>query len=227
MAMVIQPSREGGILRMVGPFSSFADLATNFSTGKLSVGPAEAKLATKPIKRLPLGGLDVLSVVQGQNTTLFLVRLSDKMTIPSPPPSEPLNHPTASLFLVPDDSGSVFREEVWPPPRDPSGHYREPSILEGSLQRYHARTWRDACRPLYHCRCKICERGIPAEGVVQISSEDAAQPVTTAVEIRLPSPEVNEAEADDEDLDYDSYYDEEFYSEEQDEAWSPSVDRKS
>ncbi|KAK0472128.1 hypothetical protein IW261DRAFT_1571143 [Armillaria novae-zelandiae] len=31
----------------------------------------------------------------------------------------------------------------------------------------------------------------------------------------------------DEDLDYDSYYDEEFYSEEDDEAWSPSADRKS
>ncbi|KAK0472388.1 hypothetical protein IW261DRAFT_1570996 [Armillaria novae-zelandiae] len=44
-------------------------------------------------------------------------------------------------------------------------------------------------------------------------------PVTAAVEIRIPSPEVNEANAEDEDLDYDSHYDEEFDSEEDDEAW--------
>ncbi|KAK0490194.1 hypothetical protein EDD18DRAFT_1358830 [Armillaria luteobubalina] len=87
--------------------------------------------------------------------------------------------------------------------------------------------WRDACRPLYHCRCKICERAKAAEGVVQIAPEDAAQLVTAAAENRLPSSEVNEAEADDEELDYDSYYDEESYSEEDEEAWSPSADRKS
>ncbi|KAK0484095.1 hypothetical protein EDD18DRAFT_1430138 [Armillaria luteobubalina] len=41
---------------------------------------------------------------------------------------------------------------------------------------------------------------------------------TVAAEIHLPSPEVNEAEADKEDLNYDADYDEEFYSEEEDEA---------
>ncbi|KAK0183748.1 hypothetical protein F5146DRAFT_1075858 [Armillaria mellea] len=87
--------------------------------------------------------------------------------------------------------------------------------------------WRDACGPLYHCRCKICERAKAVEGVVQIAPEDAAQAVTAAAEIRLPSPEVNEADGEDEDVDYDSYYDEEFCSEEDDEAWSPSADRKS
>ncbi|KAK0207258.1 hypothetical protein IW262DRAFT_1302943 [Armillaria fumosa] len=65
--------------------------------------------------------------------------------------------------------------------------------------------WRDACWPLYHCHCKICERAKAAEGVVKIALEDVAQPVTAAAEIRLPSPEVNEAEADDEDPDYDSW----------------------
>ncbi|KAK0207599.1 hypothetical protein IW262DRAFT_1486745 [Armillaria fumosa] len=46
-------------------------------------------------------------------------------------------------------------------------------------------------------------------------------------EIPLPSPKVNEAEADDEDLNYGSYYDEEFYSKQDDEASSPLVHRKS
>ncbi|KAK0197685.1 hypothetical protein F5146DRAFT_1116753 [Armillaria mellea] len=68
--------------------------------------------------------------------------------------------------------------------------------------------------------------GVPA-GARYIVPEDAAQPVTAAAEIRLLSPEVNEADAEDEDLDYDSYYDEEFCSEEDDEAWSPSADCKS
>ncbi|KAK0467648.1 hypothetical protein IW261DRAFT_1518711, partial [Armillaria novae-zelandiae] len=44
----------------------------------------------------------------------------------SPPPSEPSNYSTASL--VRGDSGSMFREEVWPPPHNASGHSREPSI---------------------------------------------------------------------------------------------------
>ena len=56
------------------------------------------------------------------------------------------------------------------------------------------------------------------EGVVQIAPEDTAQPVTAAAEICLPSPEVNEADAEDEDLDYNSYYEEEFCSEEDDKA---------
>ncbi|KAK0474698.1 hypothetical protein EDD18DRAFT_235961 [Armillaria luteobubalina] len=70
----------------------------------------------------------------------------------------------------------------------------------------------------------VCERAKAAEGVVQIAPKDVSQPITAAVGIRLLSPE---ADADDEDLDYDSYYGEEFYSDEDDEAWSPSADRKS
>ncbi|KAK0209852.1 hypothetical protein IW262DRAFT_1527949 [Armillaria fumosa] len=65
--------------------------------------------------------------------------------------------------------------------------------------------WRDTCRPLYHCHCKICERAKAAEGVVKIALKDVAQPVMAAAEIHLPSPKVNEAEADDEDPDYNSW----------------------
>ncbi|KAK0472402.1 hypothetical protein IW261DRAFT_813593 [Armillaria novae-zelandiae] len=58
-----------------------------------------------------------------QNTPVSIPR---SMHALSPPPSEPSNYSTASL--VRGDSGSMFREEVWPPPRDVSGHSREPSI---------------------------------------------------------------------------------------------------
>ncbi|KAG7441785.1 uncharacterized protein BT62DRAFT_936680 [Guyanagaster necrorhizus] len=47
---------------------------------------------------------------------------------PSLPRSEPSIYSTTSV--VRGDSGSLFREEVWPPPREPSGHSREPSIEE-------------------------------------------------------------------------------------------------
>ncbi|KAK0472389.1 hypothetical protein IW261DRAFT_1508429, partial [Armillaria novae-zelandiae] len=50
-----------------------------------------------------------------QNTPVSIPR---SMHALSPPPSEPSNYSTASL--VRGDSGSMFREEVWPPPRDPS-----------------------------------------------------------------------------------------------------------
>ncbi|KAK0460296.1 hypothetical protein IW261DRAFT_1429261 [Armillaria novae-zelandiae] len=46
------------------------------------------------------------------------------------------------------------------------------------------------------------------EGVLQIAPEDTAQPVTAAAEICISSPEVNKADAEDEDLNYDSYYNE-------------------
>ncbi|KAK0215160.1 regulator of chromosome condensation 1/beta-lactamase-inhibitor protein II [Armillaria fumosa] len=52
----------------------------NAANGELGLGPEEPKSATKPIKHAKLGGLDVLSVAPGQNTTLFLVRPSDKMS---------------------------------------------------------------------------------------------------------------------------------------------------
>ncbi|KAK0184711.1 hypothetical protein F5146DRAFT_219485 [Armillaria mellea] len=56
------------------------------------------------------------------------VSIPRSMQPPSPPASEPSNYSTASL--VRGDSGSMFREEVWPPPREASGHSREPSIEE-------------------------------------------------------------------------------------------------
>ncbi len=65
---------------MVRALSFSVDLAANVSTGELGLGPAEPKSATKPIKHQLLVGLDVLSVAPGQNTTLFLVRPSDKMS---------------------------------------------------------------------------------------------------------------------------------------------------
>ncbi|KAK0470721.1 regulator of chromosome condensation 1/beta-lactamase-inhibitor protein II [Armillaria novae-zelandiae] len=52
----------------------------NAANGELGLGVEEPKSATKPIKHARLGGLDVLSVVPGQNTTLFLARPSDKMS---------------------------------------------------------------------------------------------------------------------------------------------------
>ncbi|KAK0183746.1 hypothetical protein F5146DRAFT_1193341 [Armillaria mellea] len=56
------------------------------------------------------------------------VSISRSMPPPSPPASEPSNYSTASL--VRGDSGSMFREEVWPPPCEVIGHSREPSIEE-------------------------------------------------------------------------------------------------
>ncbi len=56
------------------------------------------------------------------------VSVPRSMPPPSPPASEPSNYSTASL--VRGDSGSMFREEVWPPPREASGHSRAPSIEE-------------------------------------------------------------------------------------------------
>ncbi|KAK0472326.1 hypothetical protein IW261DRAFT_812457 [Armillaria novae-zelandiae] len=58
-----------------------------------------------------------------QNTPVSIPR---SMHALSPPPSELPNYSTASL--VRGDSGSMFREEVWPPPRDARGHSREQSI---------------------------------------------------------------------------------------------------
>ncbi|KAK0476916.1 hypothetical protein EDD18DRAFT_1382925 [Armillaria luteobubalina] len=87
--------------------------------------------------------------------------------------------------------------------------------------------WSDTCRPLYHCQYKIYERAKTMGSIVQIAPENVTQPVMAAAKIRPPSPEVNKAEADDEDLDYDSYYGEEFFSEEGDEALSPSADHNS
>ncbi|KAK0468824.1 hypothetical protein IW261DRAFT_1517017, partial [Armillaria novae-zelandiae] len=58
-----------------------------------------------------------------QNTPVSIPR---SMHALSPPPSEPSDYSTASL--VRGDSGSMFRKEVWPPPRDASGHSREQSI---------------------------------------------------------------------------------------------------
>ncbi|KAK0439963.1 regulator of chromosome condensation 1/beta-lactamase-inhibitor protein II [Desarmillaria tabescens] len=48
--------------------------------GELGPGPSEPKSATKPIKHQLLAGFDLLSVTPGQNTTLFLIRPSDKMS---------------------------------------------------------------------------------------------------------------------------------------------------
>ncbi|PBK59289.1 hypothetical protein ARMSODRAFT_967067 [Armillaria solidipes] len=156
-----------------------------------------------------------LSSKSDGSTTSPVLSTSTLQTTPSPPPKEAILIPVSPIL----DPPRLLR----PIPYIPESLIHLP---EQSLEVFQG-IWRDACRPLYHCRCKICERAKAAEGVVQIAPEDTAQPVTAAAEIRLPSPEVNEPEADDEDLDYDSYYDEEFYSEEDDEAWSPSADRKS
>ncbi|PBK58751.1 hypothetical protein ARMSODRAFT_101446 [Armillaria solidipes] len=56
------------------------------------------------------------------------VSILPSMPPPSPPPSGPSNYSAASLVC--GDSGSMFCEEVWPLPREASGHSREPSIEE-------------------------------------------------------------------------------------------------
>ncbi|KAK0492421.1 hypothetical protein EDD18DRAFT_460106 [Armillaria luteobubalina] len=148
------------------------------------------------------------------STTSPVLSISTLQTMPSPSPKEANFIPVSPILAHP----RLLR----PIPYIPESLIHLPEQSSEVFQGI----WRDTCRPLYHCRCKICERAIAAEGVVQIAPKDAAQHITAVVGIRLPSPEVNEAEAD-EDLDYDSYYDEEFYSEDDDEAWSPSADRKS
>ncbi|KAK0183744.1 hypothetical protein F5146DRAFT_1080286 [Armillaria mellea] len=156
-----------------------------------------------------------LSSKSDGSTTSPVLSTSILQTTPSPPPKEAILIPVSPIL----DPPRLFRPISYIP--ESLIHLPEQSseVFQG--------IWRDACRPLYHCRCEICERAKAVEGVVQIAPEDTAQPVTAAAEIRLPSPEVNEADAEDEDVEYDSYYDTEFYSEEDDEAWSPSADRKS
>ncbi|SJL16851.1 related to SRM1  len=74
----------------------------NAANGELGLGPAEPKSATKPIKHTLLGGLDVLSVAPGQNTTLFLVRPSDKMSdLPRHPVEVECDNPYHLLCLSP------------------------------------------------------------------------------------------------------------------------------
>ncbi|KAK0437429.1 uncharacterized protein EV420DRAFT_1487106 [Desarmillaria tabescens] len=62
------------------PFHSRPNFDANFWTSELGLGPSKLKSATKPIKHQLLSGLDMLSVMSGQNTTLFLVWPSDKMS---------------------------------------------------------------------------------------------------------------------------------------------------
>ncbi|KIL62087.1 hypothetical protein M378DRAFT_187414 [Amanita muscaria Koide BX008] len=50
----------------------------NASNGELGLGPDEPKSATKPTRNVPLSELDVIDIAAGQNTTLFLVRPSEK-----------------------------------------------------------------------------------------------------------------------------------------------------
>ncbi|KII83393.1 hypothetical protein PLICRDRAFT_180473 [Plicaturopsis crispa FD-325 SS-3] len=52
----------------------------NAHNGELGLGPTEAKSATKPIRHLPLIGIDVLAIAAGQNTTLFLARPNEKLS---------------------------------------------------------------------------------------------------------------------------------------------------
>ncbi|KAK0470723.1 hypothetical protein IW261DRAFT_1597680 [Armillaria novae-zelandiae] len=90
---------------------------------------------------------------------------------PSPPPKEAILIPVSPIF----DPPRLLR----PIPYIPESLINLP---EQSLEVFQG-IWRAACRPLYHCRCKICKRAKAAERVVQIAPEDTAQPVTAAAEI--------------------------------------------
>ncbi|KAK0227512.1 regulator of chromosome condensation 1/beta-lactamase-inhibitor protein II [Armillaria fumosa] len=73
-----------------------------------------------------IGFMEAIKCIRDRpNTPVSIPR---SMQPPSPPPSESSNYSTASL--VRGDSGSMFREEVWLPPHDGSGHSREPTVEE-------------------------------------------------------------------------------------------------
>ncbi|KAL0954199.1 hypothetical protein HGRIS_005327 [Hohenbuehelia grisea] len=52
----------------------------NASNGELGLGPDEPKSATKPIKNVPLAGIEVFDIAPGQNTTVLLAKPSDKLS---------------------------------------------------------------------------------------------------------------------------------------------------
>lgn len=52
----------------------------NAANGELGLGEDEAKSATKPLRVIPLVGVDVFDVAAGQNTTFFLAKPNQKLS---------------------------------------------------------------------------------------------------------------------------------------------------
>ncbi|TFY76178.1 hypothetical protein EWM64_g7829, partial [Hericium alpestre] len=50
----------------------------NAANGELGLGPDEVKSSTKPMRNVPLIGIDVFAIAPGQNTTFFLVHPNEK-----------------------------------------------------------------------------------------------------------------------------------------------------
>ncbi|TFK37496.1 regulator of chromosome condensation 1/beta-lactamase-inhibitor protein II [Crucibulum laeve] len=50
----------------------------NAANGELGLGPEEAKSATKPIRNVPLTGINVIDIAAGQNTTTLIAKPNEK-----------------------------------------------------------------------------------------------------------------------------------------------------
>ena len=65
-------------VRRAGNGIAEPEVLIQLNPGELGLGPEEPKSATKPTRNVPLIGLDVIDIAAGQNTTLFLVKPSEK-----------------------------------------------------------------------------------------------------------------------------------------------------
>ncbi|KAK0472316.1 hypothetical protein IW261DRAFT_812121 [Armillaria novae-zelandiae] len=94
-----------------------------------------------------------LSSKSDGSTTSPVLSTSTLQTTPTPPPNEAILIPVSPIL-------------------DPPRLLRLiPYIPESLINLLFSKEYgEDACRPLYHCRCKICERAKGAEGVVQINT---------------------------------------------------------
>ncbi|KAJ7616931.1 hypothetical protein DFH06DRAFT_1483602 [Mycena polygramma] len=57
--------------------------------------------------------------------------------------------------------------------------------------------WREACAPLYHCRCSICERAMAAQQALQGGSPTKATTTTSAARAATPAPPDKQKKAKD------------------------------
>ncbi|THH16847.1 hypothetical protein EW146_g3855 [Bondarzewia mesenterica] len=69
---VAPDDEEGGVMTIAW--------GQNAANGELGLGPNEPKSATKPGLHRPLGGIDIIDIAAGQNTTYFLATPNEKLS---------------------------------------------------------------------------------------------------------------------------------------------------
>ncbi|KAF7798952.1 hypothetical protein EIP86_010180 [Pleurotus ostreatoroseus] len=148
---------------------------------------------------------------EGSHTTSPVLSTTTLQTTPSPPPEkedESVGSPTAtapSAMAVPTSPSLHMKELLRPVPYVPVSIAELPQYSYDCIKMI----WREACAPLYHCRCSICERAIlKANMETKAANESQNQQSTPPdqqrpVQIHIEDPAIIALREEEEEEDFD------------------------